>query len=90
MNYDSVSDVVVLFNHNCGDEKPDGYRGIFIYDPTANAWSETPLPKDIRGHANSFYSPELNAHFIHVAGDSTDNGVMWVYRYKQAAKQGGP
>ena len=29
-----------------------------------------------------FYDPELNAHFFHVARDSTPNGVVFVYRYK--------
>jgi hypothetical protein len=86
MNYDSANDVVVMFNHNCGEEGSSGYRGIFIYDPNTNAWSDMPLPKDIKGHANSFYCPDLNVHFIHTAGDSTDNGTMWVYRYKQTKK----
>ena len=33
---------------------------------------------------NGFYSPELNAHFFHVAGDSADDGRIWAYRYKKA------
>jgi hypothetical protein len=32
--------------------------------------------------ANAFYDPELNAHFFHVAGDSDDNGTIWVFRLK--------
>ena len=33
--------------------------------------------------ANTFFDRELNAYFCHVAGDSRDDGVMWVYRYKK-------
>jgi hypothetical protein len=87
MNYDSANDAVVMFNHNYGDDKPDGYRGIFVYDPSTNAWSDLSLPKEIRDHCNSFYSPDLNAHFIHTAGDSADNGTMWVYRYKRVEEK---
>jgi len=36
-----------------------------------------------RKRINSFYAPVLNAHYFHVAGDSRDNGVIWVYRHKQ-------
>jgi hypothetical protein len=32
---------------------------------------------------SGFYNPDLNAHFLHVAGDSDGNGVMWVYRSKK-------
>jgi hypothetical protein len=34
--------------------------------------------------ANAFYDPALNAHFFHVAGDSDENGTVWVYRHKRA------
>lgn len=40
------------------------------------------LPK-FQYAANTFFDRELNAYFCHVAGDSNDNGVMWVYRYKK-------
>lgn len=101
MNYDAVNDVVVLCYHLTCDEglQSMGWqakaknRGIYVYDPTTNAWKEefTPLPKGFHpeayaGCASSFYCPEVNAHYFHVAGDSGDNGVMWVYRYKQAKK----
>ena len=36
---------------------------------------------------NGFYSPELNAHFFHIAGDSRDDGTIWVYRYKKIAEK---
>jgi hypothetical protein len=31
---------------------------------------------------NGFYDAELNAFFLHSAGDSQDDGVFWAYRYK--------
>jgi hypothetical protein len=31
---------------------------------------------------NGFYDAELNAVFLHSAGDSRDDGVVWTYRYK--------
>jgi hypothetical protein len=40
------------------------------------------------GHCwHAFYAPAVNAHFIWMAGDSQDNGTMWVYRYKKADKK---
>ena len=34
----------------------------------------------------NIYSPEVNAHFFYLAGDSDDRGTMWAYRYKKAVK----
>jgi hypothetical protein len=93
MNYDEVNDAVVLFYHRLPLVPPDGdfnpgtkALGIYVYDPAANAWTETPqpMPKEIGACPSSFYSPELNAHFLHCASDSGDDGVMSVYRYKRA------
>lgn len=61
--------------------------GIYVYDPKANSWAD-PIPFPSKGPqfrfaANTFYDRELNAYFCHVAGDSSDDGVMWVYRYKK-------
>ena len=84
MNYDSANDVAVLFYHGNAGPAAKG-RGIFVYDPAANVWGATPLtvPKEYGLCPSSFYDPKLNAHFIHCAGDSQDNGVMLVYRYKK-------
>jgi hypothetical protein len=51
----------------------------------ANAWRDPlPLPANVRTEAcwSAFYDPNLNADFIHAARDSTDDGTMWLYRYK--------
>lgn len=93
MNFDTANDVVVLIFHRWqmaptdGDVHPgEDSRGVYIYDPTANTWSEKPLamPREIGQCPSGFYNPDLNAHFVHVAGDSENNGTMWVYRCKNA------
>ena len=61
--------------------------GVFVYDPNTNSWAD-PLPFPTDGPtfpyaANTFFDRELNACFRHVAGDSSDNGVIWVYRYRR-------
>lgn len=100
MNYDSASDAVVLFYHLLPVAETDGpinpgpeALGIYVYDPTANTWNEKPLPlaRELGQSKftlcySSFYSAELNAHFIHAGGDSDDNMFTCVYRYKQAKK----
>jgi hypothetical protein len=84
MDYDSASDVVVVFRHlGTASEK-----GVHVYHPDANKWTTAfeGLPKDWpSGAINGFYDSKLNACFFHVAGDSVDNGVMWAYRYRRAA-----
>ena len=84
MAYDSANDVVVLIRHSAAKE----HLGVFIYDPATNAWSDGPVsPVKATGQCkNGFYDPELNAHVIHGAGDSDDNGTVWVYRYKGLKK----
>ena len=59
-----------------------------VYDPEANAWHDDPLPvPDRLGRnrqpKNGFFDPELAVLFLHSAGDSDDNGTVWVYRYKR-------
>lgn len=79
-NYDAVNDVAVIVIA--------GSKEVFAYHPETNAWSSPPTtgPKGGYPFGNGFYSPELNAHFFHFAGDGLDNGVVWVYRYKRASK----
>jgi hypothetical protein len=80
MQYDEANDAVVLILYRAPAER----RGIYVYDPAANRWSvePRPLPKELteRKNLNAFYDPELNVHFFHAAGDSDDDGTIWVYR----------
>ena len=60
--------------------------GIHVYNPETNSWA-APLPFPADGPkfqfaANTCYDPELNAYLCHVAGDSSDNGIVWAYRYQ--------
>jgi hypothetical protein len=92
MNYDAANDVAVLLYHdNVGPNITRKERGVFVYDPKANTWSDAPLamPKDFCKFPSSFYDPVLNAHFVHCASDSGDDGVMLVYRYKNVPRPAG-
>jgi hypothetical protein len=90
-NYDSANDVLVIVRLYDTKDEAGLRRGVYVYDPRTNTWADPlPLPADvvksIRNGNFGFYDPELNAYFCHLASDSTDNGTMWVYRYKRAAK----
>jgi hypothetical protein len=80
MEYDRGRDAVVIFRFGGKAEE----RGIFVYDPAANAWTtaDANFPRKWGQCTNAFYDPELNAHFFHVASDSNDNGTIWVFRPK--------
>ena len=89
MVYDSANDKVLLVQHSYHygkNGRPDRL-GVYLYDPLANAWTEEPLllPEKLRNMQvkNGFYDVELNAVFLHSAGDSRDDGVIWAYRYKK-------
>jgi hypothetical protein len=87
-NYEPASDRLVVIRLYTNPDEPGSRRGIYAYDPETNAWSEPlPLPAKvadgIRNGNFGFYDPELNAHFCYFAGDSDDDGSMWVYRYKK-------
>lgn len=79
IHYDSVSDKMVVVRAD---------KGVCAYDPESGAFSEeTALPAGIeKGCWHGFYSPEANAHFVYIAHDGSDKGVMWAYRHKRAAK----
>jgi hypothetical protein len=85
MAYDPVNDKVLLVMHSYHYGKPDRL-GVYVYDPETNAWAEEPLalPEKLRNTQvkNGFSDAELNAVFLHSAGDSSDDGVIWAYRYK--------
>lgn len=91
-HYDSAADVVVMrLRIKQGEGDPRNIRpqtlGLAIYDPVKNEWSKqpVPIPEDInaKGSWNSFYSPELNVHVFHIAGDSRTNGRILLYRHKR-------
>src|SRR5262249_36287680 len=86
-HHDSANDRVVVISHVPGTR--EGGR-VGVYNPESGAWeagAATPPQVGAAGECwHSFYSPELNAHFLYVAGDSDDHGVMWVYRYKSSRK----
>jgi hypothetical protein len=93
--YDSVADVVVMrltVKQGMGDPRniPAKTLGLAVYDPADNEWNQEPVPlpdeAKVRGAWNSFYSPELNVHVYHIAGDSRTNGTVVVYRHRR--KQG--
>jgi hypothetical protein len=79
--YDARLDLVVAMLFK-GDS-----AGVYVYDPKANAWLESlRFPSDgprFSFAANTCFDSQLNAYFCHVAGDSRDDGVVWVYRYKR-------
>jgi hypothetical protein len=84
VHYDKANDRVICAVYRAKR------TGVFVLDPATNTWAERSLPLPARGPSlsrcwNGFYSPELNAHFFHVAGDSNDDGTVWAYRYRKAA-----
>jgi hypothetical protein len=85
--YDSRADRVLLVFHSHFDDRPERL-GVYIYDPEKNAWSAEPLDLPARlgrngQPKNGFYDAALGVVFLHTAGDSRDDGTIWVYRYKE-------
>jgi hypothetical protein len=85
--YEPASDKVILVMHTAGDDKAERI-GIYVYDPEANAWSDERLEVDPklakdRRPKNGFYDPEQGVIYLHTAGDSNDDGTIWVYRPKR-------
>jgi len=88
-NYDTVNDRLVVIRLDETKPEPGLRRGVYVYDPQTNTWDDPiSLPADvIKGIGNGnygFYDPVLNAYFCHFASDSSDDGMMWVYRFKKA------
>jgi hypothetical protein len=79
-HYDAANDRVVVVS--CWD----GKGGVAAYDPSTGAWEQAGAPPaelvSSRACIHGFYSPEVNVHFVYMAGDSDDRGTMWAYRYK--------
>lgn len=80
LRYDPLADVVIVFRH------AEKNRGIYVYDPAVNAWSEEILafPEGFPPRCvNGFYDPKWNVYLFHVAGDSRPDGRIWAYRYRR-------
>ncbi len=95
-HYDPVADVVVMrLRIKKGTGDPRNIRsttmGLAIYRPETNEWETEFVPLDEAarrgGSWNSCYSPELNAHVFHIAGDSRTNGEIVLYRHKRRAEE---
>ena len=87
-NYDAVNDKLVIIRLYQSKEEGGPRRGVYAYDPETNTWADPlPLPdgvvKSIKNGNYGWYDRKLNAYFCHFASDSTDDGTMWVYRYKK-------
>jgi hypothetical protein len=87
MVYDSVNDKVLLVSHSFHYDKEER-MGVYVYAPDTNSWEikPLPLPGKLRNQQikNGFYDPALNTVFLHSAGDSRDDGVIWAYRYRNS------
>jgi hypothetical protein len=88
INFDAASGMVIGVAFG-GDKRNGLPAGAYVFNPDDNSWSHpiSQMPGG-RGTRSSFYHRELNAHFVHVAGDSRDDGVMLVYRYRAAGSTG--
>jgi hypothetical protein len=76
MSYDSINDMVIFLNF--------GGQTVYTYNPETDTWgSAGSIPGGFSNTNGTFYDSELNAHFVFTAGDSRDNGKIWVYRYKR-------
>lgn len=88
INYDSAGDVVIAFSFF--DRENRAARGAHVYDPETDRWSRSAadMPTADGNAVNAYYDRNLDAHLLHVAGDSRDNGVILAYRHgkRRAAK----
>ncbi len=78
--YDVKNDVVNVFQYR--------EKKIYTYSPDADIWSSREFPAVVFSAPtypsfSAFYDTALNVAFLYAASDSTDNGVMWAYRYKK-------
>lgn len=88
LHYDSANDVVLYFSLGEDIKGSRDTSGIYAYSADANEWKKVTgkWPENWPpGGAHCFYDPKLNAHFLYKARDSSPQGTMFVYRYKQAS-----
>jgi len=80
ISYDVTNDVVLIFDFD--------NEIIYPFNPSDTVW-ESPITMDTQFSSThratncSFYDQTLGVHFIFTGGDSQDNSVIWVYRYKK-------
>lgn len=91
LGFDTANDRLVCVRLYQTKDEPALRRGVYVYDPEANAWADPlPLPaevtKAIKNGNFGFYDPELAVFVLYFANDSDDKGTTWVYRYKKAGK----
>lgn len=74
--YDRTNDVLLVLQYS--------ERKVYTFDPNSETWTSVPFPSSIPfGRVwSAFYDPSLNAVFVFGAHDSTDDGEMWVYRFR--------
>jgi hypothetical protein len=80
MHYDQAKDKVVLIRHH----RSEWGGGVHAYDPAANRWQAvaTRIP-DFGGReaVSGFYDARLEVHVVFAAGDSAEDGSIWIYRH---------
>lgn len=83
--FDAANDRLVILRWKGGRGTQPA---VYAYDPEANAWEDPlPLPAEVvratRDGSHGGFDPATNAFYCHFAGDSQDDGTIWVYRYKK-------
>ncbi|MBL8025106.1 MAG: T9SS type A sorting domain-containing protein [Fibrobacteres bacterium] len=83
VDYDTINDVILVFDFTTT-------KSIYVFDPSSNQWVDViPFPasfKSVMRYTNcAFYDPVLGVFFIYSAGDSQDDGLMWVYKFRDKA-----
>jgi len=76
--YDVANDLLVIFQFN------DGL--VYTWDPNTETWDSQAISDEVLTATkypqyNVFYDAPLNAYFVAVGSDSTDNLSMFAYRY---------
>ena len=93
MHYDSKNDTILYFALGADLNESLVNRGIYAYAAETNEWKKVTarFPDSWEGGGgHSFYDPELQAHFIYKARDSSSKGLMFVYRYKGSSDPESP
>jgi hypothetical protein len=68
--------------------QPEAGRQCLIRAPMPGPTSRCPCPAGPQPPAKTVATIRLNVVFIHSAGDSQDDGTIWVYRYRRIGRGG--